>query len=358
MNASLDTKWEGKCVLITGVCGTVGRELLRQVVQKRPREVVGLDNRESELFFVSEEFRTNDNVRVTLGDVRDRNVLLSAMDGIHIVLHAAALKHVILCERGPTEAVLTNITGTQNVIDAALANDVERVVYTSSDKAVNPTSVMGTSKLMGERLMTAANALRRNSRPIFSSTRFGNVLGSRGSVIPLFRRQIASGGPVTLTSRDMTRFIMTLEEAVGLVLDSVFLARGGEVLVTKMPVVRIADLAEVMVQELAPKWGMEPKDIEIADIGVRPGEKFYEELLNEEELRRTFELDNYFVVTPAFRCVYRDLDYGKVGELDLGPDVKGLLSSKQAVPMSREALTDYVRENRLLDPIDSGDREP
>ena len=132
------------------------------------------------------------------------------MQGIDIVLHAAALKHVMLCEKTPYDAVQTNILGTQHVIDAAIENDVQRVVFTSSDKAVNPTNVMGTNNLMGERLMTAANAQRRNSGPIFFSTRFGNILGSRGSVIPIFKRQIVAGGPVTLTHPNMTRFIMTL----------------------------------------------------------------------------------------------------------------------------------------------------
>jgi len=153
---------------------------------------------------------------------------------------------VILCEESPRDAIQTNILGTQNVIDAAQANRVKRVLFTSSDKAVNPTNVMGTSKLMGERLMTAANAQRQGeSDPLFSCTRFGNILGSRGSVIPLFKRQIGAGGPVTLTDPAMTRFIMTLEEAVQLVMDSVFLARGGEVFVTKMPVVRIARLTPI-----------------------------------------------------------------------------------------------------------------
>ncbi|MQA92572.1 MAG: NAD-dependent epimerase/dehydratase family protein [Gemmatimonas sp.] len=298
--------WTGKRVLITGVCGTVGQELLRQVLTLGPDEVIGIDNNESELFFACERVRAHPNVRLYVGDLRDPSTLLRKMDGVDVVLHTAALKHVILCERSPRDAIQTNILGTQNVIDAALANGVERVLFTSSDKAVNPTSVMGTSKLMGERLMTAANALRRGDGPIFASTRFGNVLGSRGSVIPIFERQIAAGGPVTLTDARMTRFIMTLEEAVRLVMESVFLARGGEVFVTKMPVVRISDLARVMVQELAARHGYDPEDVETVVVGSKPGEKLYEELMNDEETRRTIELTRYFVVKPAFQSVYRE----------------------------------------------------
>lgn len=338
--------WSGKRVAITGACGTVGRELLRQVAGSSPAEVIALDNNESELFFVAEEYREGGKVRAYLTDVRDRDSLYRKFEGVDIVLHAAALKHVILCEESPRDAIQTNIQGTQNVIDAALHNSVERVIFTSSDKAVNPTSVMGTSKLMGERLMTAANALRRDSRPLFASTRFGNVLGSRGSVIPLFKRQIASGGPVTITNQDMTRFIMTLEEAVRLVLESVFLARGGEVFVTKMPVVRIPDLARVMIEELAPTHGFSAADIPITFIGSKPGEKMYEELMNGEEIRRTIEVERYFVVTPAFRSVFTDINYSYPGMLCVPVDKP--YHSANISPMNLEDLRHYLRINGLL----------
>ena len=184
-------QWQGKRILITGVAGTIGHELLRQLVGSEPCEIIGIDSNESELFYVQQEFAEYPFVRLYLSDIRNTTQLARRMDGIDIVLHAAAYKHVFLCEQAPGNAVQTNILGTQNVIDQASANNVERVIFTSSDKAVNPTSVMGTSKLMGERLITSANATRRNGRPIFACTRFGNVLGSRGSVIPLFARQIS-----------------------------------------------------------------------------------------------------------------------------------------------------------------------
>lgn len=301
--------WHEKRVLITGVAGTIGRELLRQLVCQRPVEIIGIDSNESELFFVQQEYATHPFVHLYLADVRNPEQLSRHMEEIDIVLHTAAYKHVFLCEQAPGNAVQTNILGTQNVIDIATAHKVERVIFTSSDKAVNPTSVMGTSKLMGERLITSANAIRRNGKPIFASTRFGNVLGSRGSVIPLFARQIAGGGPVTLTDPQMTRFIMTLQDAVRLVMDSVFLACGGEVFITKMPVVRIRDLASVMIEELAPRFGHDPNDIESKLIGVIPGEKLYEELMSVEETRRTIELSRYFVVLPALRPIYNVVAY-------------------------------------------------
>jgi len=334
--------WSNKRVLITGVCGTVGKELLRQVVKKSVCEVIGIDNNETELFFVDQEYQSYDHVHLYLGDLRDKDKLMRKMKGVDIVLHAAALKHVILCEKTPRDAVQTNILGTQNVIDAAFENQVQRVIFKSSDKAVNPTNVMGTTKMMGERLMTAANAHRRDGDPIFASTRFGNVLGSRGSVLPLFRKQIKSGGPVTLTSADMTRFVMTIKQAVRLVMESVFLANGGEVFVTKMPIARIQDLAEVMVEELADKKGK----VEIKVIGSKPGEKLYEELMNDEETRRTVELPDYFAVLPAFKNVYESIvyEYPNMGAIGVDDPYNSSVKS----PMDKKELRLYLTQNQLI----------
>lgn len=338
--------WRGKTVLITGACGTVGTEILKQLVGLQTAEIIGIDNNESELFFQCERYRNNPDVHLYLGDLRDPDKLMRKTRSVDVILHTAALKHVILCEKAPRDAVQTNILGTQNVIDAAIANRVQRVIFTSSDKAVNPTNVMGTTKLMGERLITAANAHRRGGDTIFSSTRFGNVLGSRGSVIPLFKQQIAAGGPITLTDVQMTRFIMTLAEAVKLVMGSASLALGGEVFVTKMPVVRIADLAAIMIEELAPRYGYKPEQIEIKVIGSKAGEKLYEELMNDEETRRTIELDNYFVVKPAFTSVYAKVDYRYDGMVREGVD-RPYNSAVEPV-MSKQVLHEYILSNNLL----------
>ncbi|HEX7970920.1 MAG TPA: polysaccharide biosynthesis protein, partial [Thiobacillus sp.] len=299
-----------------------------------------------EVPLLTEECRPHPNVRLFLADIRDRDELMRKMRDIDIVLHAAAFKHVILCEHSPQNAVQTNILGTQNVIDAAIAAGVTRVLFTSSDKAVNPTNVMGTSKLMGERLITAANAHRKEGGPIFAATRFGNVLGSRGSVIPLFIKQIAAGGPVTLTDSEMTRFIMTLSQAVRLVMESVFLARGGEVFVTKMPIARIEDLAHVMIELLAPQYGLAPEAVPIRIIGAKAGEKLYEELMNDEETRRTLELERYFAVLPAFKAVYEDIVYAYP---DVVADhVDNPYNSSVERAMTRDELRAYLLENQLL----------
>lgn len=345
-----------RTILVTGACGTVGRELVRQLLDCQPREIRAIDTNESEIFFLEQELQEyarshpHQPVRTLcqIGDIRDRDKLNRMFAGVDIVLHTAALKHVILCERAPFDAVQTNIVGVRNVIEAALDNDVERVIFTSSDKAVNPTNVMGTSKLMGERLFTAANSLKMQRRTIFSSTRFGNVLGSRGSVIPIFARQIAAGGPVTLTDRRMTRFIMTLEESCRLVLLAAEKARGGEVFVTKMPVIQIADLARVMVDELADQHGFSASRMPITEIGAKPGEKLYEELMSDEETRRTVELAEMFAVLPAFRSVYEEISYD-YDDL-VSRTVENAYVSSPDNAMSVEQLALWCRRHDLLTP--------
>jgi FlaA1/EpsC-like NDP-sugar epimerase len=333
--------------MVTGVCGTIGQQLVRQLLERFDvGALTGIDHDESGLVFVQERHAQRGNARFLLCDVRDSNALLRVTRRIDVIFHAAAYKHVEVCERSPLECIQTNVLGVQNVVQAAVENGVAWLVFTSSDKAVNPTNVMGTSKLMGERLVTAAAVDPNHSGTSFLSARFGNVLGSRGSVIPIFREQIRRGGPLTLSDRRMTRFIMSLDEAVGLVITSVALGRPGDVLITKMPAIRIADLAEVMIERLAPQYGRRPEDIELRVVGAKAGEKLYEELMNEEETRRSFELDRFFVVTPAL-----------VPRLTGAPPYRGArdgpvelpYNSANIAPLSPAQLTDYLRSNRLLD---------
>jgi FlaA1/EpsC-like NDP-sugar epimerase len=336
-----------KRVMVTGACGTVGSELVRQLLEDyQAEELIALDNNESALFFLEQRFSKHPEAHFFLADIRDCSKLSRIMNGIDVVFHSAAFKHVILCERSPFEAVQTNIIGVRNIIKGAMENKVRKVIFTSSDKAVNTTNVMGTSKLMGERLMTAANSNLRDDGSIFASTRFGNVLGSRGSVIPIFREQIRNGGPITLTDPDMTRFIMSITEAVHLVIDSAAFARGGEVFVTKMPVIRIEDLADVMIEELASFYGHNPKDLCINVIGTKPGEKMYEELMSGEETRRAWELERYFVILPAFTSLYRNVVYRYQdfrSEMVTNP-----YHSANEKPLTKDQLRAFLKENHLL----------
>ncbi len=335
--------WKNKKVLVTGSCGTVGTEIIRQLAKYEVAEIIGIDNNESELFFIDQLYRSDERISFNLCDIKNRAQLSWLMEGIDVVLHTAARKHVIINEVAPSEAIYTNIVGTQNVIDAARERGVKRVVFTSSDKAVNPTNVMGTSKLMGERLMTAANAAGRKAFPLFSSTRFGNVLGSNGSVIPIFARQIENNQNITLTDPDMSRFVMTIDEAAELVLRSVVLAKGGEVFVTKMPVIRIEDLAHAIIGIAKDRGQSYSGKIEI--IGVKAGEKLYEELINDEEVRRTVEIDDFFSVLPAFQGVYNNIEYNyKDGQ----EKVDRIYRSDKETSMSLEELKNYLIAKKLI----------
>ncbi len=336
------TPWAGQTVLVTGVAGTIGKEILRQVLELGVARVYGIDINETELFFLAERYAGDDRVRLSLGNVRDRETLMEKMRGIDVVVHAAALKHVGLCELSPRDAVGTNVDGIISIIDAAVACKVKRVVNTSSDKAVNPTSVMGVSKLMGERLLSAAQAHYGANGPIFVSTRFGNVLGSRGSVIPLFDRQIAQGGPVSLTDERMTRFIMSLDDSVSLVLRAAMMARGGEVFVTKMPVIRIADLADVMIQQRAARYGHAPDGVAVKTVGIRVGEKLYEELLSNEEVRRAIEYGDFLIAFSAAQ--WREGDSPHAYGFD-GPFVRKPYVSSDEQPMTRNDLFRYLESH-------------
>lgn len=345
-----------KVVLLTGAAGTVGRELIKHILALEPAELRIIDNNESEVFNLSEEFgepyraysgaagRLSYRFQADVGDVRDPDKVEAVVRGADVVFHVAGLKHVVLCERSPFDAVQTNIIGVKNIVNSAITHNLERVIFTSSDKAVNPTSVMGTSKLMGERLVSAANSMRGHGRTIFSSTRFGNVIGSRGSVVPIFYRQIRAGGPVTLTDSRMTRFIMTIEDSARLVLRAAELAKGGEVFVTKMSVIRIRDLAEVMIEMLGGG-----ADVKIVEIGAKAGEKLYEELMTEEEAGRSRELQEMFAVLPAFRHVYSDIEYSYPDVVS--ETVRDAYVSSVSEPMSKRDIRNFLETHRIIETI-------
>jgi UDP-N-acetylglucosamine 4,6-dehydratase len=290
--------FRGKNILVTGGSGSIGSEIVRKILRYEPKVVRVLSNDENGLFNLEQELQSYSNLRFLVGDVRDKERLRRAVENIHLVFHAAALKHVPLCEYNPFEAVKTNVLGTQNVIEAAMEEGVEKLVTISTDKAVSPINVMGATKLLAERLTISANYYKGFRKTVFSCVRFGNVLGSRGSALPLFRKQIENGGPVTITDPNMTRFVMSISKAVELVFKAVELAKGGEIFVLRMPALRIGDLAEVMVRELAASCGHKPEQIRLEIIGKRPGEKYDEELMTEEEAKNARSTKDMFIVLP------------------------------------------------------------
>jgi len=290
--------FESKKILVTGGTGSIGRAIIHEILRYNPEVVRILDVDETREFEMKHELKDHSNVRFLLGDVRDKERLSRATESIDIVFHFASLKHVLACEYNPFEAVKTNVVGTQNLIDVAMEEDVEKVIFTSSDKAVNPCNVMGATKLLAERLITAANYYKGARKTVFSSVRFGNVLGSRGSIIPLFKDQIRNGGPVTLTDEEMTRFVMPMSQTVDLLFKAVEMAHGGEVFVSKMKSVRILDLANVIVEEFSHRCGRDADSIEIKVVGRKLGEKMFEEIMTQSEAERSLETERMFIVLP------------------------------------------------------------
>jgi len=287
-NEKLKNFYQGKDILVTGGVGSIGSEIVQELLSFSPRQVRILDNRETEIFHMGHLLKEHKNVRYLVGDVRDVERVRKAVSGCHIVFHAAALKHVPSCEYNPFEAVKTNVLGTQNVIDASMKEGVERVIFISTDKAVNPTNTMGATKLLAERLMLNAQISSPKTR--FSCVRFGNVLDSQGSVVPLFKKQIADGGPLTITHAEMRRFFINIPAAVRLVLESCERMKGGEIFLLKMKAFMIKDLAEVLIQERA------QEEVVIDLIGLRPGERVDEMLMTEEEAEIAIEDNGMFVI--------------------------------------------------------------
>ena len=287
----------GKTVLITGGGGSVGQILINRILQRDPEAVRILDNSEPSLAALKSTLN-DDRCRFLAGNIRDKDRLARAVDGVDLVIHTAAMKHVDICEYNPFEAVKTNILGLQHLIDVSIDAGVERFVFTSSDKAVHPANTMGTTKLLGEKLVTAANKYSGDADIKLAAVRFGNVVNSSQSVIPIFREQIKDGGPVTLTDPRMTRFFLTYDDVVNLVLGAMEHTNGGEVFVHKMDAIKIEDLAKAMIDVLAPTYGHDPETIDITITGRRVGETFHEEILTEREVPRTIENEYLYAVTP------------------------------------------------------------
>ena len=291
-------EFEGKTILVTGGTGSIGSQVVRHLLNFNPKQIRVFSRDESKQFYLKHRLNDDQRVRMLLGDIRDEQRLTRAMEGVNIVFHCAALKHVIATENDPSEAVQTNVIGTQNVIHACLANGVEKMVGISTDKAADPTSVLGCTKLLSEKLVTSSTQYKGAKNTRFCFVRFGNVIGTRGSVIPLFIRQVKQGGPVTLTDPEMLRFFMTVDDSVQMIFKAMRLMRDNEVFILKMPVIRISDLAREIINRFAPRYGHQPESIDIKNIGRQIGERVYEKLLGREECENALELPEMFVIGP------------------------------------------------------------
>ena len=280
--------WNDKVVLVTGGTGSFGKKFIRILMEEySPRKVIVFSRDELKQHEMRVAGYNQPNLRYLIGDIRDLPRMQRAMMGVDIVVHAAALKQVPACEYNPMEAIKTNILGSSNVVDAALASGVKKVLALSTDKAVNPVNLYGATKLAAEKLIVQSNAYAAHQETRFSCVRYGNVVGSRGSVVPVFLRQRESG-KLTITDDRMTRFWLSLDQGVRFVINCIEQMQGGEVFVPKIPSMSIPDLGKAMAPEA-----------EMEIIGIRPGEKLHEVLISEDESRSTVELDDMFVVQPA-----------------------------------------------------------
>jgi len=292
--------YENKTMLVTGGAGSIGSALVKKLLEYNVKTIRVLDINETGLFNLKQQLHSS-SIRLLIGDIKDKARLMRAVEDVDIIFHSAALKHVPLCESNPFEAVQTNVLGTKNLIEAALQEEVENFITISTDKAVNPINVLGASKLLAERLTVSANLYRGKRKTTFSCVRFGNVLNSQGSVLPVFREQLKNGGPLKVTDLGMTRFIMSMDNAVTLVLKAAQLSKGGEIFILKMAGLSIKDLAKAVIEEIAPEYKHVPEEIEIKLIGKRDGEKMYEELMNEDEAKIASETEDMFVLS-SFNC--------------------------------------------------------
>lgn len=333
--------YRGKKILLIGGTGTIGRHLLKQILQYEPAVVRILSRDEHKQFEMQQEWSSHTNIRYLIGDIRDAQRVIRAMEGIDYVFHAAAMKHVPSCEYNPFEAVQTNVIGTQNVIHAAIENGVKKVLFTSTDKAIAPTNAYGATKLTAERLISAAEYQKGPKATVFSSVRFGNVMGSRGSVIPLFKKQILEKGSITVTDINMVRYMMTPTQAISLMLKANDLAYGGEVFVLKMPIVRLSDLVEVIIEEVGKRYKIDTASIKVNPIGLRPGEKMYEELMTDDEYRNSLETDEMYIVPSSF--AEDQVDY---------PLAKKTVNMENRLlyepPISKELLRDWLLTENLI----------
>ena len=335
-----------KILIITGGTGSFGNAVLKRFLLTDVREIriFSRDEKKQEDMRIALK---NDKVKFYIGDVRNYDSIDDALRGVDYVFHAAALKQVPSCEFYPMEAVRTNVQGAENVMRAAIANGVKRCVVLSTDKAVYPINAMGISKAMMEKVMVAKSRLCDPSRTVLSATRYGNVMASRGSVIPLFLDQLQSGKPLTITDPNMTRFLMSLDESVDLVLYAFEHAHPGDIFVQKAPASTVGDLAQAMKEMLK-------SDSEVKVIGTRHGEKLYESLLSREEMARADDLGDYYRI-PADS---RDLNYAKYfveGEVAIPTfddytshntqrlDVEGVKKTLMKLDIIREALNAYAQ---------------
>lgn len=342
--------FENKVILITGGTGSIGSEIVSQLLTHNPKTIRILSNSENELWETKLRFNNFSNkLRFLLGDIRNYERVKRAAENVDYIFNAAAIKHVPISEYNPMEAIDVNIHGLENIIKAAFENKAKKMIHISTDKAVSPTTVMGATKMLGERLIISREIAKGLKSTILSCVRFGNVLNSRGSIIPLLKEQIKTSSYVTLTSEKMKRFFLSITQAVKLVLKAAIDAQGGEIYVLKMPTMLIKDLIEIIIEEYAPKIGKDPQSIKIKIEGPRLGEKLDEELISQIEFSSCYEIDDMY-------CVYPTIDIGQYVDTNkiekkgnkVNIDKNFNYSTENSIPMTKEEIKKLLLNLNLI----------
>lgn len=332
MTKNEDKIWESiqdKVILITGGTGYLGKSLASRFLKYEPKSLRIFSRDEVKHFRFNTEFGDNPRIRNLIGDVRDYDRFLRASENVDIVIHAAALKRIDILEYNVTESIKTNVLGSLNVANAALRNDVERALFISTDKACSPLNSYGACKLLGERIFTEMNYSKGSSRSIMSSVRYGNVLASTGSIIPFFKKKIQDGEKIPLTHPDMTRFIISAEQAVDLVIKALIYSVGGEIIIPFIPSAKTIDLIEVL------KKSMDAEN-EVEVVGIRPGEKIHEILINEFEIPLTYKYEDIFAISSLI-----DKYQSKV---------KPSIYKEKGEKMDNSKMSEYSSKDHLLPP--------
>ncbi|TDJ87543.1 UDP-N-acetylglucosamine 4,6-dehydratase (inverting) [Campylobacter volucris] len=333
--------FNGKSILITGGTGSFGKTYTKTLLKKyKPKKIIIYSRDELKQFEMAREY-SDSCMRYFIGDVRDKERLSVAMKDVDFVIHAAAMKHVPIAEYNPMECIKTNINGAQNVIDACLENNVEKCIALSTDKACNPINLYGATKLASDKLFVAANNIAGSSHTKFSVARYGNVVGSRGSVVPFFKKLMENGAKeLPITDERMTRFWISLEDGVNFVLNNFEIMHGGEVFVPKIPSMKIVDLAKTMAPNLKHKI-----------IGIRAGEKLHEIMISSDDSHLTYEFKNYYAISPSIQFNTIDVDFSINAQNEKGKKVQDGFS------YSSDNNKEWVSEEELLDIINRTELE-
>ena len=336
IDKDLKKEFKGKSVLITGGTGSIGLGIIKQLINYQPRQIRIFSNDENSIVEIKELMGENKILQYMVGDVRDKDRLNLAIRNVDIVFHAAAMKHIDICEENPFDAVKTNVVGTSNILEASIIENISKFIFISTDKATNPTSTLGGSKLLAERLTLDASSYVGSGKTKFAIVRFGNVIGSRGSVFQIFQKQITNKEPITVTDARMTRFIMSISEAAEMILNVTSMTKDGEIFILKMPSVKIEDLAKGMLEVFKKRFSNSKISSKIKISKSRERERFHEFLVTDEEIPFCYDAGRMYKITKT------ENKLRKINSKEFSSETATRINKKRLHEIINELIDDYI----------------